>query len=846
MPIIDYEDQDALTDIGKALKKEKTQKKNFEKIEAIKEAYIQKQEEEQGIDLFPAVLIKWRIALFLFIILLVAVGLRLYVASMPLTDQWAELVVEDNLKNQVMEKVYQQYPTLSDAKKNELISQGTTEALAAQQNQDATQALSEQYKQSYKDPEGNSYLYEIDPYYFYEIAKGDFAVLLVYPQPLLPLIERGLYIFVQLFIPTITLAGVIFYLPLLFTIFCAITLFFLTKEIWNATAAFFSALFFVSHPLVLEFSMLGFVDTNMLNIFFILLSGLLFIYLVKQITKKEENKWKKYLVAFFLLLLLGATIFLFKKTWSAWYIGMILLLISTLLYSFFLYCKKLYHWKEQNKRIRAILIIFPIFFLLLTYFLAWYGLETNKKQSQSRLELFVMSHGLQKYLHLDYDDPYGEWPDAFALIKELKQITVNNYLQYSGGMLYALLSFFGLGYFIHAKRKNLEIKEWYLFSGFAVFLILSLRAIRLLPYFIPFFAITLGITVSIILTIILNKISSFLQKEKKSIQFFVLGIFFITFFVAFAYPLSAQILERSKLMPIMDDAIYNSAMFIKENSTADALVSTWWDRGTFYKALTEREVHMHSQPHMPRTYWLSLFYTTNNEGQAKNIISMLNCGRDEYLLSNPKVIMATKEFLAYANEEERPAYISYLNETFPEDTPLIINSTINCDRATTETYIVVIDDLMPRFSSVQYFAAWNFETQQPDFQHPYTDLAESGCIRSTTGAYCQIGPAQYYLNFTSLEVQTNSAVPEEVFLVYNGTVQHAVNSASSSDMTLLVYNRDGYWKAQLIPKVVADSMYIKLMLLDGYNSTYFEKVFDEVHVETSWVKVYKVRWEEEE
>lgn len=844
MPIIDYEDQDALTDIGKALRKEKTQKKNFEKIEAIKEAYIQKQEEEQGIDLFPAALIKWRIALFLFIILLVAVWLRLYVASMPLTDQWAELVVEDNLKNQVTEKVYQQYPTLSGAKKNELISQGTTEALAAQQNQDATQALSEQYKQSYKDPEGNSYLYEIDPYYFYKIAKGDVAVLLVYPQPLLPLIERGFYIFVQLFIPTITLAGVIFYLPLLFTIFCAITLFFLTKEIWNATAAFFAALFFVSHPLVLEFSMLGFVDTNMLNIFFIIFSGLLFIYLVKQIKTKEESNWKKYLVAFFLLLLLGATIFLFKKTWSAWYIGMILLLIPTLLCSFFWYCKKLYHWKEQNKIIKTILLVFPIIFLLLTSPLAWYGLETNEKQPQSRLELFVVSHGLQKYLHLDYDDPYGEWPDAFALIKELKQITVNNYLQYSGGMLYALLSFFGLGYFILAKRKNLEIKEWYLFSGFAVFLILSLRAIRLLPYFIPFFSITLGITTGRIITFILNKISPFLQKEKKSIQFFVLGIFFITFFVAFAYPLSAQILERSKLMPIMDDAIYNSAMFIKENSTADALVSTWWDRGTFYKALTEREVHMHSQPHMPRTYWLSLFYTTNNEKQAKNILSMLNCGGEGNIPSKSEIIEVTKVFLTYSNEEDKNSHLQALNETLSENILRIINGTIRCIRATTETYVVVIDDMMPRFSSVQYFAAWNFETQQPDFQYPYTDLAESGCIRSTTGAYCQIGSAQYYLNFTSLEVQTNSAVPEEVFLVYNGTVQHAVNSASSSDMTLFVFNRDGYWKSLLIPKVVADSMYIQLMFLDGYNMSYFEKVFDEVHTETSWVKVYKVRWEE--
>ncbi len=846
MPAFDYDDPDAITDIGKSLKRQKTQKENFEKIEEIKEAYVKKQEEEhkkQADSLFPAALTKYRTALFLFIILFVAVALRLYVASMPLTDQWAEQVVEDNLKNQVMEKVYRQYPTLSDAKKNDLISQGTAEALAALQNQDAIQALSERYKQSYKDPDGFPYLYEIDPYYFYEIAKGNFSDLVAYPQPFLPLLERGFYLFIKFFIPVITLTGSIFYLPLLFTLFCAITLFFLTKKIWNETAAFFAGLFFVSQPLVLEFSLLGFVDTNMLNIFFILLSALLFLYFIKQITKKEEKNIKTYLSLFSLLLFLGLAIFLFKNTWSAWFISVILLLVPTIVYSLFWYCKKLYCCKEQNKVMKGLLLVLPLLFFLFVSLVLWYGLETNEKQAQSRLELFFVSHGYQKYLHLNYEDPYGEWPDAFALIKELKQTSLINFVQYSGGILYFLLSFFGFGYFLYAKRKNLEIKYLYLFCGFAVFFIMSLRAIRLLPYFIPFFSITLGIATSIILTLFFNKISPFLQKEKKSIQFFVLAILFITFFVAFAYPLSTQILERSKLMPIMDDAIYNSAIFIKENSTENAIISTWWDRGTFYKALTEREVHLHSQPHMPRTYWLATLYTTDNEIQAKNILSMLNCEGEGNILSKPEVIKATKEFLTYANEGAGQISMQSLNETILEDTLLFINSTIQCERATAETYVIVIDDMMPRFSGVQYFAAWDYETQQSSFNYPYTDMQEYGCLRTQTGIYCNIANQNVYINFTSLEVKSQLPV-SEVFLVENNTVQERAFDEQIVPYTLLVYNRAGYWKALYLPKQVADSMYIRLMLLDGYSLLYFEKVFDEVHAETSWVKVYKVRWEE--
>ncbi|PIN77211.1 hypothetical protein COV16_07060, partial [Candidatus Woesearchaeota archaeon CG10_big_fil_rev_8_21_14_0_10_34_8] len=119
----------------------------------------------------------------------------------------------------------------------------------------------------------------------------------------------------------------------------------------------------------------------------------------------------------------------------------------------------------------------------------------------------------------------------------------------------------------------------------------------------------------------------------------------------------------------------------------------------------------------------------------------------------------------------------------------------------------------------------------------------AGCLRTQSGAYCDFSYAQYFINFTSMQVQTNSVHPEEVFIVNNGEVTRHVNEDVSTGMTLIVYQRDKYWKALLIPKETADSFYVRLMLLDGYGFDSFEKVFEEVHTETSWVKVYKVNWE---
>jgi hypothetical protein len=146
---------------------------------------------------------------------------------------------------------------------------------------------------------------------------------------------------------------------------------------------------------------------------------------------------------------------------------------------------------------------------------------------------------------------------------------------------------------------------------------------------------------------------------------------------------------------------------------------------------------------------------------------------------------------------------------------------------------------MPRFSSVQYIAAWDFEREQPDPKYPYTNLDEGGCARTQTSIYCTINNANFYVNRTSLEWKSQLPV-DEVFVAANNTVQHKIAENQTVQYTLIVYQRADQWKAVYLPKEVADSMYIRLMLLDAYNAPEFEKVFDGVHTETSWVKVYKV------
>src|SRR3989338_5482734 len=101
---------DDLLDVGSALKKEKTFKENQEKVAKLKaehrsegkEANESSKEEKHALSKFAEQKASMKqIGLFLLLIILITVGTRMYVASMPITEQWAELVVTENIKTQV-------------------------------------------------------------------------------------------------------------------------------------------------------------------------------------------------------------------------------------------------------------------------------------------------------------------------------------------------------------------------------------------------------------------------------------------------------------------------------------------------------------------------------------------------------------------------------------------------------------------------------------------------------------------------------------------------------------------------------------------------------------------------
>ncbi len=846
-----------ILDISKNLKQEKILKQNLDKIVELRNNHKKKQEskEQKKASLFPF-FTKYSIFIFLLIIILIAAGTRFYVASMPITTQWAEKVVQENLKNQVTQQINKKYPTLSEEKKSELIQEGAAKAFSSMANQQAITELEEHYKNSYRDPDGQQYLYEIDPYYFYEEAIAEIQELSSDKYNLLAMLERWLLNLMVLIFPDIRLITIAFYLPLVFTILTIVALFLLAKEVWDVKAAFFATLFFVIQPIVLEFSLLGFGDTNMLNMFFIISSGFVFLLFVKSIKVLLKNKknysltqwlyFKKSFMTITLFFSFIALVLAFSYTWSAWYVALLLPLGACVL-AVGGWCMRVtfLFLLKRNVNKEYIIFCFVLFLILLGI-----GFVATKQHEKV---LSLLPNSVQKYIHFSsYDNPFGYWPEGFVLIKELQITKFGTLVTYIGGALYILLGCVGFCVMV-VNSKRWSLSALYVFVGTIAFAVLSFRAIRLLPYFISFFAIAIGVGMSTLLRYCQRYAEAMTRNEAKGMKYCVYILVYFILVALVIIPLIPAIKEKTQLMPIMDDVIYDSAVYIKERSNGNAIISSWWDRGTFYEALAERKVHLHSQPHMPRTYWLSFLYTTDNDIEAQNTISMLNCNYAEFKIfqdlnvyfSREESINIMKEILIQPSFDELHVYLNNILNGSMEmnDRVADIENTLTCKDAREETYIVLIDDIMPRFSGVQYFAAWDYNLNMPDPSYPFTDLNEGSCAKMVSGIYCEIANNKFFVNMTNLSsIETKGTVfPQEIFLAYNQTIYHE-EYGYDTGMSLIIYPRDGYWKALFIPKQVADSFYVRLMLLDGYGFSGFEKVFEEVHVETSWVKVYKMHW----
>jgi dolichyl-phosphooligosaccharide-protein glycotransferase len=660
---------------------------------------------------------KWLIPVALILIAMFAsIYLRTMPLSMPITDDWAENTVNNFYQQQISNQINQQYPNLPEQNRQSLVAKEWAKQLNNNKDQikfDIEQ-LSQQYKDIFRDEQGQLYLLGIDPYHYYRVTSN----VLNYGHPgtiikegkswdefvLAPVgikAEKEFHsYFGALLHRVINIFGdfpLIYTFFLIGTIFSALAVipaFFIGKKITNNNVGgFFTALlvavssFFVSRTTG-ESS-----DTDVYVVFFPLLITWLFLEALEAKELKKKLAWSS---------LAGISTGLFSFAWSGWWYIFHFIIAATAIYLVYLI---IINRKDVIKTLHSKEILHLVYFGL-SYFLIS-SIMVNVFHSFQRY--YEGLWGPLAFIQLKAVGITSLWPNILTTVAELNVIPLTSVIQQLGGKLLFTLAILGIILILIKKKDNKHnIKIGiYLVLWFIAALYATTKGVRFTLQVIPVFVISLGAFFGFSWVISYKWIS----KELNIGKFVTQVLVFVLLALLMVQPIKAGYDQAYASIPSMNDGWYDTLKKIDVEGDENAIINSWWDFGHWFKAIGNRPTTFDGAAQVKwGAHWMGKALLTNDEKLTAGILRMLNCGQnnafnelDKLFNDTPKEIMIL-ESIAVLNEKDAIKVLKDHGLT-SEKTEKIITST-HCIAPT--DYFITSEDMIGKSGVWGHFGSWNF------------------------------------------------------------------------------------------------------------------------------------------
>jgi dolichyl-diphosphooligosaccharide--protein glycosyltransferase len=556
-----------------------------------------------------------------------------------------------------------------------------------------TKQLSKTYKQDFQDENNKTYLLALDPYYYYRrsaniLETGSVCDEIVNdtcmddhmvapkgkPTKLhgLDVIEVGIFKISRIFNPDTKLKDAIFIIPALIIMLGVIPAFFLVKKYAGLVGGFVAAMIVALHPYLIGRTPAGFVDTDAFGI-----TMPLFIiwFIIEAFSSKKTSK------KIIFSALAGFSTWLFNKTWGGgWYFAfdiIVAILIGMILYQIikiFIDHKSNYGKRIIKSRIvRSELLIVLIYILVVMLLI---GVGTITKAFTAPLNAAQFQDASKS----------GNWPNVFTTVAELNAqdlSNITNALVSNTGNLFQVFMILILLAIPLSLIKRYDKNSWYYLAitaiiifiisskkliqkispNFYILIILmifmggvilnlmkdkkdrasillpaiatallmgtlfaSLRGIRFVLLGINTYAILLGLSIGILFL----RLSRGLKKSIDLPEIVTKTIVVvIAISLLFTYVNAAHQTGLSE-MPQMNDAWYQSLNKIDQEAAPNAIISSWWDFGHWFKAIADRPVTFDgASQNSPMAHWIGKSLATNKENLSIGILRMLDCGSND-------------------------------------------------------------------------------------------------------------------------------------------------------------------------------------------------------------------------
>jgi dolichyl-phosphooligosaccharide-protein glycotransferase len=652
------------------------------------------------------------IVILLLIPIFLAGFFRAYTYDLPITDSWAEQTVTNNVQAQVQQNILQQYPDIDQQSLANLVTQQTnlyfsenSAEINAQINQ-----FSKQIKAQYQDDSGQTYLLAIDPYHYYRQAQnivdhGQVGDEIVNGKPfdnhmlapngrrtenaLHPFIGATIYKIGSIF-GDYSIMKAMFVIPMIFAMLAVIPIFFLTRRVAGNLGGFVAATLLAISPIFLGRTPAGFSDTDVYNIFFPLLIGWLFL---ESFVRRQKDRTRKIILG----CLAGLTTGIFAFSWDAWWYIFDFIIAAIIFYIVYLvikYKKKFYkNLKTKNALTTGLsYLVSTIVFVSISS-----GLNSFIGAIKGPLDFLFIKEAAKATL----------WPNVYTTVAELGDTSLTQVIQTLGGTLPFLMAVIGISlFFVKKNKKQYDIKYGiFLTIWFLGTLYSSVSGLRFSMFVVPVYAIALGVFAGKIYEFIKEKLPKSLQINKN----FISIVFILLVIVLFITPIKTAHNTANGEVPSMNDAWHTALTKIKEETPEDAIITSWWDFGHWFKAIADRAVTFDgASQNRPQAHWVGKVLLTDNEKEAVAILRMLDCGgNNAYNLlleetSNPvetKIII--DEALLMDKESARELISNYIEN--PDD---IINNMF-CNPPA--SYFITSEDMVSKAGVWAHFGSWNFE-----------------------------------------------------------------------------------------------------------------------------------------
>jgi len=901
---------------------------------------------------------KWLIPLVCIILaVFTSTYFRMTPAYLPITDDWAESTVYNYYQNQITQQINQQYPNLPDQNKQTLINQEFQKTLEQNKEQISAQVaeVSQQYKSQLQDENGQTYLLAIDPYYWFAEARnyiryGQFGDSYndegkrVFSLrngrdgagntkiPFHPLFIAWTYKVLSVFNNNLSIMHATFLNPVIIIALSLIPAFFIGRRFGGNVGGWFAAMILAINSALLSRTPGGFSDTDPYNVFFPLFIAWIFLE-----SFYAESLKKKLVLAGLSGFLTGLYFIAWKGSWFIFGFVLVAILFNLIfnIITFFKKNKFKLNDYSKNKEIRRSAIIGITYFVFSGIFVSFFaGVNTFTS---------ILSYPFN-VVNLKDVGVGSLWPNVLTTVAEFNVVSLSSIISQMGGKLLFWISLMGLVMLFGEKEKiNLKNSLYFITSGIYYLVILSLKdnlnnalvfiilislpilaglikkiylkedknnnvafilfltiwfastiygftkGIRFSILMVPAFALSFGVA----LGITFKQLSGWLSREMKLQKVMSKVIVLVVLSLLLISPLSSAVNTTKNQVPSMNDAWYNTLIKIKDNTTK-AMITSWWDFGHWFYAISERGVTFDGGGQGKKIHWVGKTLLTDDENTSIGTLRMLNCGNqqppqllEEYF--NGDTVKAVNVLNKMMDLNDKGAATSYLQaeDLTGQQISNILNITY-CDDLI-EQFFITSQDMIGKAGVWAHFGAWdfqkaliwqkinemtrnkavdylvtNFNMTEEEADKTYSEVKStkadnwiapwpgyhsglSSCSKNSekelicnTNVNSGTVSLKIDLEEMNVSIAGNTVVPNTIVYPAEGKIISKELPGSHSGFSVVLIPSGENWQFMLADPLLANSMFTKLFFYDGLGLDCFEKFDDARQVTGERIITWKV------